>query len=219
MVAPRQPAACIILADRISLFHRKNRTEFRRNLHRRAALGDKGLARPELRAARTRRRLFPAHPPAGRRKEMLQPADSYEDLMRDFAWDLPARYNIATAVADRWAEREPGAHLPRIFRARRQPQGHGLRNPRRDGGAPSPALSARPASAVATASRSCCRRASRRSSRMWRSTSSAPSRFPWRCCSGPKRWNTGSPCRAPRRSSSTAAGSARSPPSATGCRH
>ena len=38
---------------------------------------------------------------------MLEPAYSYEALMRDFAWEVPVHFNIAGAVADRWAEREP----------------------------------------------------------------------------------------------------------------
>jgi acetyl-CoA synthetase len=38
---------------------------------------------------------------------MLERRDSYRDLCRDFRWNIPARFNIGTAVADRWAAREP----------------------------------------------------------------------------------------------------------------
>jgi acetyl-CoA synthetase len=39
---------------------------------------------------------------------MLKPAPDYASLSRDFRWDIPARFNIGAAVADRWAGREPG---------------------------------------------------------------------------------------------------------------
>ena len=38
---------------------------------------------------------------------MLERADSYEALYRDFRWEIPDRFNIGVAVADRWAAREP----------------------------------------------------------------------------------------------------------------
>jgi acetyl-CoA synthetase len=38
---------------------------------------------------------------------MLERRDSYSDLYRDFRWDIPARFNIGIAVADRWAALEP----------------------------------------------------------------------------------------------------------------
>jgi acetyl-CoA synthetase len=38
---------------------------------------------------------------------MLERRDSYSDLYRNFRWDIPARFNIGTAVADRWAALEP----------------------------------------------------------------------------------------------------------------
>jgi len=38
---------------------------------------------------------------------MLPRADSYDDLVRQFRWDVPARYNIGVDVCDRWAAREP----------------------------------------------------------------------------------------------------------------
>ncbi|MDN2566497.1 AMP-binding protein [Aquibium sp. A9E412] len=38
---------------------------------------------------------------------MLERRDSYAALYRDFRWDIPARYNIAQSVCDRWAAAEP----------------------------------------------------------------------------------------------------------------
>jgi acetyl-CoA synthetase len=38
---------------------------------------------------------------------MLERAASYEALYRDFRWQIPQRFNIGVAVADRWALREP----------------------------------------------------------------------------------------------------------------
>ena len=38
---------------------------------------------------------------------MLERRDSYSTLYRDFRWNIPARFNIGTAVADRWAATEP----------------------------------------------------------------------------------------------------------------
>jgi acetyl-CoA synthetase len=38
---------------------------------------------------------------------MLERADSYEALYRDFRWKIPERFNIGVAVADRWAAHEP----------------------------------------------------------------------------------------------------------------
>ena len=38
---------------------------------------------------------------------MLTRRDSYAAMYRDFAWDIPARFNIGTAVSDAWAAREP----------------------------------------------------------------------------------------------------------------
>ncbi len=39
---------------------------------------------------------------------MLKPAPDYETLRRDFRWEIPERFNMGTAVADRWAREEPG---------------------------------------------------------------------------------------------------------------
>lgn len=39
---------------------------------------------------------------------MLLPSrDSYEELVRDFVWDIPAAFNIGRAVSDHWAARAP----------------------------------------------------------------------------------------------------------------
>lgn len=38
---------------------------------------------------------------------MLTRADTYEELVRQFRWQVPARYNIGVDVCDRWAVREP----------------------------------------------------------------------------------------------------------------
>ncbi len=39
---------------------------------------------------------------------MLKPCDDYEQLYREFHWEIPERYNIGVDVCDKWAEREPG---------------------------------------------------------------------------------------------------------------
>jgi acetyl-CoA synthetase len=39
---------------------------------------------------------------------MLSEIRDHERLLRTFRWDLPTRFNIAEAVCDRWADREPG---------------------------------------------------------------------------------------------------------------
>ena len=38
---------------------------------------------------------------------MLAERTTYEALYSDFRWEIPERFNIGTAVADRWAERDP----------------------------------------------------------------------------------------------------------------
>ncbi len=35
---------------------------------------------------------------------MLSETSSYENLARDFRWDVPARFNMATACCDRHAD-------------------------------------------------------------------------------------------------------------------
>lgn len=38
---------------------------------------------------------------------MLTPAASYEELIANFRWQMPPRFNIAVACCDRWAAKEP----------------------------------------------------------------------------------------------------------------
>jgi len=38
---------------------------------------------------------------------MLQRSDSYDELYRDFRWQIPERFNIGVAVSDRWAAQDP----------------------------------------------------------------------------------------------------------------
>jgi acetyl-CoA synthetase len=38
---------------------------------------------------------------------MLPRADTYEEIVRQFRWQVPARYNIGVDVCDRWAAQEP----------------------------------------------------------------------------------------------------------------
>jgi len=38
---------------------------------------------------------------------MLQQGRSYDELVREFRWRVPAQFNIGIEVCDRWAEREP----------------------------------------------------------------------------------------------------------------
>ncbi len=38
---------------------------------------------------------------------MLERRDTYPELYRDFRWQIPDRFNIGTAVADRWAAEDP----------------------------------------------------------------------------------------------------------------
>jgi acetyl-CoA synthetase len=39
---------------------------------------------------------------------MLPQSRSYDDLVRDFRWPVPAQFNIGVEVCDRWAGRDPG---------------------------------------------------------------------------------------------------------------
>jgi len=39
---------------------------------------------------------------------MLPDADTYDDLVRRFRWQIPERFNIAQAACDRWAGSDPG---------------------------------------------------------------------------------------------------------------
>src|SRR6185312_7676134 len=38
---------------------------------------------------------------------LLPRASSYDEIYRQFRWQLPAQYNIGVDVCDRWAERDP----------------------------------------------------------------------------------------------------------------
>ncbi|MCO5145586.1 MAG: AMP-binding protein [Aquamicrobium sp.] len=53
---------------------------------------------------------------------MLERRDSYEALYRDFRWDIPERFNIGTAVADRWAASEPERVALFAHRAEGEPE-------------------------------------------------------------------------------------------------
>ena len=59
---------------------------------------------------------------------MLPISDTYDNLRRDFRWQIPEKFNIGVAVSDDWAEREPericlqhfspdGAHLSLTYGA------------------------------------------------------------------------------------------------------
>ncbi|MEX3011395.1 acyl-CoA synthetase [Hoeflea sp. TYP-13] len=52
---------------------------------------------------------------------MLPVRDNYEDLVRDFAWDIPEQFNMGTAVCDVWAEREPDRVCLMHYRPDREP--------------------------------------------------------------------------------------------------
>ena len=39
---------------------------------------------------------------------VLPDLNNYDDICRQFRWQVPARYNIGVDVCDRWAAREPG---------------------------------------------------------------------------------------------------------------
>ncbi|MBS3648003.1 AMP-binding protein [Pseudaminobacter sp. 19-2017] len=52
---------------------------------------------------------------------MLQQADSYERLYRDFRWSIPARFNIGVAVSDGWAAHQPDRVALIEYRAQGEP--------------------------------------------------------------------------------------------------
>ena len=117
---------------------------------------------------------------------------SYEaSLSAISAGRSPPGFNIGDAVSDAWA----AGHPDRVCLQHFSPDGPPLSLTYGELAARSDAFRqcAVPLrrQSRATASRSCCRRASRRSSPMWRSTSSAPLPCRWRCFSAPMRWNTG----------------------------
>src|SRR5438132_2595488 len=41
-------------------------------------------------------------------RRMLPQSRSYDELVRQFRWQVPASFNIGVEVCDRWAERDPG---------------------------------------------------------------------------------------------------------------
>ncbi|WP_442581887.1 AMP-binding protein [Mesorhizobium sp. ASY16-5R] len=52
---------------------------------------------------------------------MLERADSYEALYRNFRWAVPDRFNIGVAVSDRWAASEPERTALLEYRAEGEP--------------------------------------------------------------------------------------------------
>ena len=59
---------------------------------------------------------------------MLPISDTYDNLRRDFRWQIPDKFNIGVAVSDAWAKRDPdriclqhfspdGAHLSLTYGA------------------------------------------------------------------------------------------------------
>jgi acetyl-CoA synthetase len=53
---------------------------------------------------------------------MLERREGYDALYRDFRWRLPPRFNIGTAVADRWAAAEPDRPALLDYRAEGEPE-------------------------------------------------------------------------------------------------
>ncbi|EHK57924.1 AMP-binding protein [Allomesorhizobium alhagi] len=53
---------------------------------------------------------------------MLERRDSYASLIRDFRWNIPERFNIGTAVSDRWAASDPGRTALLDYRAEGEAQ-------------------------------------------------------------------------------------------------
>jgi acetyl-CoA synthetase len=53
---------------------------------------------------------------------MLERRDSYASLIRDFRWKIPERFNIGTAVSDRWAASDPGRTALLDYRAEGEAQ-------------------------------------------------------------------------------------------------
>ena len=38
---------------------------------------------------------------------VLPHLDNYDDVYRQFRWQVPARYNIGVDICDRWADADP----------------------------------------------------------------------------------------------------------------
>ena len=115
--------------------------------------------------------------------------DRYRALYESFRWSVPREFNIAEVCCRRWAQErsrvaiyfdDEAGHSAAYTYAALQAMPTACRM-----------RCWRSASGAATASRSCCRSASRPRSRISRSTSSARSRCRCRCCSAPRRSNTG----------------------------
>src|SRR5262245_39749480 len=51
--------------------------------------------------------LGPARPKHISGRRMLPIIENYQDLYRDFRWQIPEKFNIGKAVSDDWAAREP----------------------------------------------------------------------------------------------------------------
>ena len=139
-------------------------------------------------------------------------AASYDELVANFRWRIPPRFNIAACLPP-----TSGRARTRARRADRATSTDGTLDPTTT--ANSSDLSDRAAltrsvnaaSASATASRCCCRSRSRPLSGTSPPTSSARSPFRWRHCSAATRSATGSRRPAQRRWSPMAQGSPRSP--------
>ena len=107
---------------------------------------------------------------------ILRPSTSYDELVANFRWNIPERYNIGTDVCDRWARAEPSRLA--IIEARADGTTKDVSfgdlfarlEPPRQWAAPA----RRHARAIG--SRSCCRNRPRSRSRISPSTSSARSR-------------------------------------------
>ena len=52
---------------------------------------------------------FKAEMGHGEDNTMLEPADTYEQVIEHFRWQIPERFNIAQAVCTRWAGEKPDA--------------------------------------------------------------------------------------------------------------
>ena len=157
---------------------------------------DAGAARPKQSAGRQccnfSRIMRVALPPAMYAPHVLPAARDYDALYRSFRWQVPAHYNIGVDVCDRWARSRAGPHrhLQRACRRRRRRDQLRLRCARPRTGSPT----------------CCAARGIRRGDRVAillpqapavaaaisPSTSSAPSRCRWRCCSASRRSPTGS---------------------------
>ncbi len=135
---------------------------------------------------------------------MLTEASDYETLYRNFRWEIPARFNIATACCDRHAD--GSGRLALIYvdedgAATRTSFDEVAEKSRRFANVLKPT-----ASCAATASRCFCRSRWNCRSRIWRRFDPAWCRSRYSRCSARTRWNFVCRIPAPRRSSPTQAG-------------